>query len=124
MADVPLGVWCFDELAGTLVDGPSGVVFSYEEAWIDNGMPPLSQSLPLDGTFLPAAPAAFFGGLLPEGVPREQLARRLGVSSGNDFSLLAAVAGDTAGAITIRPLDRPEVPHAHEVEWLDDAGLV
>jgi hypothetical protein len=33
-------------------------------------MPPLSQSLPLDGGFDPAAAAAFFGGLLPEGEPR------------------------------------------------------
>jgi serine/threonine-protein kinase HipA len=124
MPEAVLGVWCFDELAGTLADGPSGMVFAYEEDWIRNGMAPLSQSLPLDGTFLPAAPSAFFGGLLPEGVPREQLARRLGVSSGNDFGLLAAVAGDTAGAITIRPLDQPDAHRAHEVEWLDDAALV
>jgi serine/threonine-protein kinase HipA len=87
-------------------------------------MPPLSQSLPLDGRFAAAAAAAFFGGLLPEGEPRRQLARLLGVSEGNDFSILAMIAGDTAGAITLLPEgDRPG-PVGGDVEWPDDAGRV
>lgn len=126
MADAErlLGVWCFDELAGTLADGPSAMAFTYAEDWIRHGRPPLSQSLPLDGTSSPVAAQAFFGGLLPEGVPREQLARRLGISAGNDFGLLAAVAGDTAGAITIRSLDQPEPQAGPDVDWLDDRELV
>jgi serine/threonine-protein kinase HipA len=86
-------------------------------------MPPLSQSLPLDGSFDSAAVAAFFGGLLPEGMPRELLARRLGVSVGNDFGLLAAVGGDTAGAISLQRPGQVPSPPDNDVEWLDDRAV-
>ena len=123
-ADRTLGVWCFGRLAGTLVDTRDGPTFTYESAWLADGMPPLSQSLPLSGTFAPAAAAAFFGGLLPEGAPRELLARRLGVSTGNDFGLLAAVGGDTAGAISLQPAGQEPRSSAYDVEWLDDVALL
>jgi serine/threonine-protein kinase HipA len=121
-----LEVWCFDELAGVLADAADGLTFAYAPDWFAAGRPPLSQSLPLDGAFAPAAAGAFFGGLLPEGAPRELLARELGVSSDNDFSLLAALAGDTAGAITlVVPGEGPPTSHApgDDVTWLDDAKL-
>jgi serine/threonine-protein kinase HipA len=117
-----LAVWCFGRRAGTLVDDRAAPTFSYDEAWLGGGMPPLSQSLPLDGTFAPEAAGAFFGGLLPEGLPREVLARRLGVSAGNDFALLSAIGGDTAGAISLQPLGQ-EPRLDGDVEWLDDAAL-
>ena len=124
--DVPaLDVRCFDELAGQLVDEPGGLTLAYDPGWLAAGMPPLSQSLPLDGSFAPAAVAAFFGGLLPEGTPRDLLARRLGVSPGNDFGLLAAVGGDTAGAISLLPSGQtPSLSRSvSDVEWLDDDAL-
>lgn len=123
-ADRTLGVWCFSRLAGTLVDTPDGPTFTYESAWLAADMPPLSQSLPLSGTFAPNAATAFFGGLLPEGTPRELMARRLGVSAGNDFGLLAAVGGDTAGAISLQPAGQEPRSSADDVEWLDDNALV
>jgi len=98
--------------------------FAYAAEWVADGMPRLSESLPLDGRFDAAAAAAFFGGLLPEGEPRRQLARLVGVSESNDYGMLAMIAGDTAGAITLLPEgERPE-PVGGDVEWLDDAGLV
>lgn len=123
-ADRTLDVWCFGRPAGVLTDTGPTPTFTYDKAWVDAGMPPLSQSLPLDGSFGPAAAGAFFGGLLPEGVPREVLARRLGVSGGNDFGLLAAVGGDTAGAISLQPPGEPSAPGEDAVDWLDDDGLV
>ncbi len=117
-------MWCFDRFAGTLVDAPSGPTFTYASAWLGDGMPPLSQSLPLDGTFGPLAAAAFFGGLLPEGTPRELLARRLGVSPSNDFGMLAAVGGDTAGAISLQPAGQEPRAWVRDVEWLDDDALI
>jgi serine/threonine-protein kinase HipA len=119
-----LDVRCFDHLAGRLVDEPGGLTFVYDLEWVAAGMPPLSQSLPLGGPFGSGAAAAFFGGLLPEGVPRDVLARRLGVSSGNDFGLLAAVGGDTAGAISLQPPGRMPSSSVNEVEWLDDSALI
>jgi len=98
----PLAVWCFDRQAGALTQTTGGIEFAYAAGWVTDGMPPLSQSLPLDGRF-DAAAATFFGGLLPEGEPRRQLARLLGVSESNDYSMLAMIAGDTAGAITLLP---------------------
>jgi serine/threonine-protein kinase HipA len=137
-----LEIFCFEVRAGELVDGPDDLLFAYDEGWLSRGMPPLSQSLPLDGTFAPGAPAAFFGGLLPEGAPRELLARRLGISPGNDFDLLRALGGDTAGAIGLLAPDLGPAPGEDAgwaggpaapgitpaaggggVEWLDDAQL-
>jgi serine/threonine-protein kinase HipA len=123
MADRLLDVWCFGERAGTLTDSGAGLRFEYQDAWQANGMPPLSQSLPLAGGFPPEAITAFFGGLLPEGEPRLLLARQLGVSDRNDFSLLEALGGDTAGAVSLlRPGERPK-PHGGDVRWLDDGEL-
>lgn len=126
MADAgrTLDVWCFGRRAGVLKDTSPAPTFTYDNAWIDGVMPPLSQSLPLDGSFGPEAAGAFFGGLLPEGVPREVLARRLGVSGGNDFGLLAAVGGDTAGAISLQPPGRSPSTVEDAVEWLDDDDLM
>jgi len=123
MADRTLEVWCFDEHAGTLVDEPGGLNLTYAESWLVATRPPLSHSLPLDGSYTAAAVAAFFGGLLPEGAPRQRAARNLGVSADNDFALLAALAGDTAGAISLlAPGERP-APVGRDVQWLSDGEL-
>ncbi len=76
-----------------------------------------------DGSYTTAAAEAFFGGLLPEGAPRERAARNLGVSSDNDFALLAALGGDTAGAISLlTPGERP-APIGRDVQWLSESEL-
>jgi serine/threonine-protein kinase HipA len=117
-----LEVFCFDERAGELIDDAHGLEFAYDQAWRAGGMPPLSQSLPLDGTFDREAARAFFGGLLPEGEPRALLARRLGMSRGNDFALLEALAGDTAGAVALlAPGQEPR--RGNDVEWLEEHQL-
>jgi serine/threonine-protein kinase HipA len=118
-----LDVWCFGELAGSLIDAPDGLMFEYASSWTDAAQPPLSQSLPVSGGFGSQAVHAFFGGLLPEGEPRALLARQLGVSVANDFGLLAELGGDTAGAVSVtRPGGPPPHPDG-DVTWLDDAAL-
>ena len=122
MSSRRLEVFCFDRRAGELIDDAYGLEFSYHESWIAAGMPPLSQSLPLEGKLDREAATAFFGGLLPEGEPRALLARRLGISRGNDFELLGALAGDTAGAVTLlAPGQEPW--QGGDVEWLDEDRL-
>ena len=69
MADRTLEVWCFDEHAGVVVDEPNGMGFTYAESWRGAARPPLSHSLPLDGSYTTTAVQAFFGGLLPRGLP-------------------------------------------------------
>ena len=57
-----------------------------------------------------------------KGSVRDHLARQLDVSPGNDFSLLAAVGGDFAGAVRIvaEGVDAP-ADDRHEVRWLSEA---
>jgi serine/threonine-protein kinase HipA len=120
-----LEVVCFGQMAGTLIDAPEGMDFAYAPTWIAEGRPPLSQSLPLDGAFASEQVAAFFGGLLPEGPPRELLARQLGVSAGNDFGLLERLGGDTAGAVSLlRPGEPlPERAPTGQMQWLEEDEL-
>jgi serine/threonine-protein kinase HipA len=124
MTDRTLEVWCFEEHAGTLSDETGGFGFAYDEQWRTAARPPLSQSLPLDGSYTDSAVGAFFGGLLPEGAPRDVVARNLGVSAGNDLAMLAALGGDMAGAVSL--LAPGELPGSvgGDVEWLDDTELV
>jgi serine/threonine-protein kinase HipA len=123
MNDRALEVWCFDEHAGELTDEATGLRFTYAESWHAASRPPLSQTLPLNGSYTSEVVRAFFGGLLPEGRPREVLARNLGVSAGNDFALLAALGGDTAGAISLLGRGERPGPAGTDVEWLDDEEL-
>jgi serine/threonine-protein kinase HipA len=120
-----LDVYCDGTLVGTLEDARDGLRFAYDETWRAAGHPPLSQSLPLHGELLPEAVDAFFAGLLPEGRPRRQLARTLGISEGNDFALLEALGGDCPGAISLYPAggDKPEGASGADVRWLSDAEV-
>ncbi len=124
MAERTLDVWCFDHRAGTLTETATGLRFAYTDEWLAAGRPALSFSLPRSGAFDDAAAGAFFGGLLPEGTPRLTLARQLGISPENDFSLLDALAGDTAGAIVITPPEDTPPTTSDDVVWLDDDQLI
>ncbi len=79
--------------------------FQYDKEWLaDTGAVPLSIALPLqpeayrDDTARP-----FFANLLPESELRRVIARRLGLSEGNDFALLEAIGGECAGAVSLLP---------------------
>jgi len=66
--------------------------------------------------------AALFRNLLPDGDVRRQIARKIGISPGNDFQLLASLGGDCLGAIKIAPpgeLGNEE----HEVRPLTELDL-
>lgn len=119
-----LEVWCFDQVAGQLVDGDEGLAFAYDAGWIAAGNPPLSRSLPLDGELAGREVRAFFGGLLPEGELRRMLALELGVSEENDFSILEHVGGDCAGAVSLYVPGKAPRAGGGSVDWLDDAEVV
>ncbi len=118
-----LEVWCFNRLAGQLVDDDEGLTFAYDAEWIAAGNPPLSQSLPVDGELTGREVRAFFGGLLPEGELRKLLALELGVSDENDFSILEHVGGDCAGAVSLYVPGKAPRVGGGSVDWLDDAEL-
>lgn len=91
-------------------DDRGGLRFSYDQVWLQKpGALPLSRSLPLQATVFSGKEArAFFAGLLPEGEPRGQVAKILGISAANDFAMLAGIGGECAGAVSLLP--EGEVP--------------
>ena len=65
---------------------------------------PISHSLPLrSDAYGRRQLRPFFAGLLPEEAQRERIASYLGLSASDDFSMLEAIGGECAGALTILP---------------------
>lgn len=98
-----LTVYLRNERVGRLWLENRRFAFQYDEAWLASGHAlPLSLALPLraeiyaDNTARP-----FFANLLPESDLRKLIARRLGLSEGNDFALLEAIGGECAGAVSL-----------------------
>ena len=92
-----------DRFVGELSQEGARLTFRYDPGYRSSGNAlPLSRLLPLrEEAFDDAATRAFFANLLPEGDIRRQVARQLGVSAENVFSLLEGVGGDCAGAISV-----------------------
>ncbi len=101
-----LDVYLHDNLVGTLIQDKGGqMLFTYLPSWVENPTStPLSHSLPLrTETFSQRECQGFFGGLLPEEKNRDLIARNLGISKENDFSMLNEIGGECAGAVTFMP---------------------
>ena len=65
---------------------------------------PISHALPLRADpYGKRQLRPFFAGLLPEESQRQRIASFLGLSESDDFSLLEAIGGECAGALTILP---------------------
>lgn len=124
MPDDSLDVYCFGERAGILWN-ERPLRFEYSREWIDLQCPPLSHSLPVGRTIPEEAAEAFFGGLLPEGEPRKQIARSSGISVGNTFGLLEELGWDCAGAVSVYPSGAQPLldGDGSDVEWLSEAEL-
>lgn len=98
-----LGVWFRGQRVGTLSERDSGQLdFRYSQSWLSREASfAISHSLPLEPSTDPTLATRFFGNLLPEGIVRGALCRRLGISEDNDFAMLAAIGGDCAGALSV-----------------------
>lgn len=100
MADVLEAFMHGRHMGQFLRDGRSPVVFRYDE---DAPQPPLSLSLPRDGSSTKRAADNFLNNLLPDRTDvRESWARKFGTSN-SPFDLLAHVGEDVAGALVIMP---------------------
>src|SRR5690348_3025884 len=101
-----LGVYLGNAFVGNLIqDDQDQMVFEYDKSWLENPKAiPLSYSLPLrKERFSRHECRAFFAGILPEESKRIIIARNLGISPKNDFSLLEQIGGECAGAVTFIP---------------------
>ncbi len=113
-----LSVFLDHDLVGRLTQNDVGKIrFRYDSKWLENPCRrPLSMSLPLQAaTFNAKACLGFFSGLLPEAELRKIIAKNLGVSDRNDFSLLERIGGDCAGAVTF--LSEGKIPPKTPYEY-------
>ncbi|MCC6653083.1 MAG: type II toxin-antitoxin system HipA family toxin [Candidatus Eisenbacteria bacterium] len=107
-----LDVYYGSELVGTLHD-TSPIAFEYAASWLEREQRMTVAAIPLQpGRNDSAAVQAFFENLLPEGELRHYLARQRKAST--LFSLLLAVAGDTAGVFVIVPGGQHPEPATYE----------
>ncbi|MCY4099382.1 MAG: type II toxin-antitoxin system HipA family toxin [Rhodobacteraceae bacterium] len=135
-----LDVYLNHDFVGILSRDESGVLeISYSDNYYKIGKFGISLSLPLSARFSNAFSdgffkgkyrgtrvEAFFSGLLPDEGIRKKLARNLGVSEYNSYSLLEAVGGDCAGALSLFPRGIKPKPQDAKVyvEFLDDDKLL
>lgn len=111
-----LDVWYGAEHVGTIHD-TSPLAFEYVPAWLARDAPMAIAAIALQpGLNDSGAVQAFFENLLPEGELRQYLAQQRQAST--LFSLLRAVAGDTAGGFVILPAgEKPEPPAYEPTTW-------
>lgn len=91
---------------GQLVQDDYGDIhFTYATSWLDDSNAiKISCSLPLQkDTFNRKSCRAFFEGILPEEDQRKIIAKNLGISAKNDFSMLEKIGGECAGALSFIP---------------------
>ncbi len=110
-----LSVWNGQRLVGCLRQNSFGhISFRYDPGWLAVGGFTVSQSLPLkteEFTGEDGVAHRFFANLLPEGGFRERIVRNLKISD-TDFSLLRAIGGECAGALSI--LGHEQQPSAEQ----------
>jgi serine/threonine-protein kinase HipA len=82
---------------------------------ISHRLPVRAEPYTVQGVNLPP----FFAGLLPEGLRMRALVSALKTSEDDLFSLLAAVGGDTIGAVAVSPAGRPVERHEPLVDLGD-----
>jgi serine/threonine-protein kinase HipA len=121
-----LDVYLLEKLAGQLVQEDDGqLTFTYAESYLANpGALALSHSLPLSSEIYPSKICrGFFSGILPEGEKCEIIARNLGISARNDFSMLERIGGECAGAITFIPIGTAFPHEASQYRLLSEKEL-
>jgi serine/threonine-protein kinase HipA len=115
-----------DRRVGALrADESNRFCFRYVDEWLGaKDAFPVSVTLPLGPDEEVGRHAhTFFANLLPEGLVRQAVCRRLGISESNDVELLRAIGGECAGALSIVDakvhVERPD----NEYEELDARRL-
>ena len=125
MSTAALDVRMYDRRVGRLTARSGTLGFEYDTDWRAQELPPLSVSLPVRTDPYVGEPVhSFFSNLLPEGEVRRHVARRFGVSVGNDFALLEAIGGDCAGAVSVAATDESRPARGpQQVRWYDEEEL-
>jgi serine/threonine-protein kinase HipA len=120
-----LDIYLNDDFVGELIQDRYGnLEFIYDDSYIEGTNRSISVSLPKkEKHFKDHRIKAFFSGLLPDDILRQKLAKYLGVSDKNAFSLLKEVGGECAGALSFYPHGEPKETLLGEEEELDEHKL-
>jgi serine/threonine-protein kinase HipA len=122
-----LDVYLYEKFVGNFIQNNSGQLqFKYDDSYVaDKNAVQISISMPVRlQEYKQKIVSAFFSGLLPEENARYTLAKNLGVSEKNSFSLLEIIGGECAGALGLYPhgVKPPPATNA-DFEILDDYKL-
>ena len=111
-----LAIWLYGTEVARIDQVRSRLRLTYTEDALARyalGVPLLSLSMPIRPERYPhGLVRPFLDGLLPEGEPRQIVAKDLGLSRDDTFGLIAALGRDCAGALVIQPSDAPRPPRA------------
>lgn len=121
-----LDVYLNNDSVGTLEQDRYGQIsFTYGSNWLDDTHAmAISASLPLRREpYSQRECRHFFSGLLPEGPTRITLAKNLGISAGNEVSMLERIGGECAGALVFLPHGQPMSDFRDDYRRLTDQEL-
>ncbi len=121
-----LDVYFHEKLIGQLKQTDRGdLSFTYRANWLNDAKATrISCSLPLQqGSFKRSDCHAFFGGILPEENQRKIIAKNLGISAKNDFSMLEKIGGECAGALSFIAHGETLNPQNRDYHELTDSAL-
>lgn len=124
-----LAIWLYGERVALVTQARGRLRLGYTEEALRAyalGTPLLSLALPLrPEPYTHGLVRPFLDGLLPEGEPRQVLARELRLLVGDTYALIAALGRDCAGALVIQPAEEPAPPPATALtaEPLDESEL-
>ncbi|OAI49056.1 hypothetical protein AYO45_03590 [Gammaproteobacteria bacterium SCGC AG-212-F23] len=124
--DKTLDVYFNEKVVGQLIQDDYGDInFAYSSDWLDDPKAiPISCSLPLQAEiFKKRFCQAFFSGILPEDVQRKLIAKNLGISANNDFSMLEKIGGECAGALSFVSKGKKFIPDNHDYHELTKKKL-
>lgn len=110
--------------AGHLVQDSTGqLTFTYDPFYLQQSEAiPLSVSLPLQDTkFNNSQCRGYFSGLLPESEVRKVVAKNLGISAKNDFSMLREIGGECAGALSFIVPGQEKTLHVQDNKHLTES---
>ena len=113
-----------DHVGKLYLDDGRRYVFIYASDWVTgHESQPLSLSLPVRAEpYYDVRAQSFFANLLPEAGIRHFITKSLGISEKNDFSLLEAIGGECAGAVSLFP-EGTLPPTLSDYKKLDDNAL-
>lgn len=121
-----LNVYLYQNLIGELTQNSAGQLrFRYLAQWLNNpDAIAISKSLPLQTKeYSQKECRSFFAGILPEESNRDIIARILGITARNDYSMLENIGGECAGAISfLKPGIKPSIDN-YQYRQLDEQNL-